>query len=606
MNRLIRFLPSVVLRAQSIRIRGTWRSCIVVGITVVLWGFAQVRTNAEGAPSTWEYANTQPSVEYVGDEACRGCHQSIYNNFKQTGMGRSTSVPSAEDVREAAKPITLTSEKTNRTYKVYERDGKVIHEEAGTDSTGHLIFTDTHEVAYTVGVGDMGKSYLVWKGDSLFVSPISYYTRIHGWDLSPGYNEGVFRDFTRRVVDLCADCHSGMPRFVPGSHDRFERPPFKFLTVGCERCHGPGGVHVAQRTLDPYFEGAVDRSIVNPKKLSPDVRDDVCMQCHMAGDARVLQPGKDYLDFRPGTPLGDVAAIYSVPPATKGNHFVLLDQFEQMKLSRCWIASQGKLGCVSCHDPHVQRSGNDAAEFFRSRCLTCHTAGSCTASRVKRQATVPADNCIQCHMPQQNSEKIDHTSITDHRILRTQSEIPAALQHPPSLDLIADTKPSKPSEAQDLRNLALAYAQVGAKYQEFDAKALQILETAAAAFPTDADVQATYGKALILTHTGQPEVAAQALQKAIDAGSKSPDVPTMLARLRVQEGDIPAAVDLYKKSIQLDQYFAPAYLDLAHVYAMLKDQRSALATLDNVLKLDPGNDAARRARTEIAAIPEDK
>lgn len=515
-------------------------------------------------------------------------------------MGRSTSVPSAQDVREAEKPVTITSEDHSRTYKVYTRQGKIIHEETGTDAAGHVTFSESHEIAYTVGIGDMGKSYLVWKGDSLFVSPISYYTPIHGWDLSPGYKQGVFRDFTRKVVDLCADCHAGRPSLIPGSQDRFENPPFRYMTVSCERCHRPGATHVAQRTVEPYVEGGIDPSIVNPSKLPVAVRDDICLQCHLAGDARVLQPGQDYLDFRPGTPLGNVVAIYSVPQAIKGNHFVLLDQYEQLKLSKCWNASNGRLGCISCHDPHVELQGAAAANFFRSRCLTCHTVNSCTAPRAKREATTPADSCISCHMPQQKSEKIDHASIADHRILRTQSEIPAALQDSSAtLDLIADTKPSGSDEARNLRNLALAYAQVGAKFSEYDEKALQILESAATAFPDDAEVQATYGKALILTHSGKNEIAAVALQRAIDSGSRAPDVRTMLARLLVQQHQVSAARDLYKQAIQLDPYFAPAYLDLAHLYVMLKDPQHAIETLDSVLKVDPGNDAARELRNNL-------
>lgn len=580
-------------------------TAVVGSISVTLGGTdtAQHEQPAtSSAASSVQFANAQPGVAYVGDEACRSCHSSIYDSFKQTGMGRSTSIPSGEEMRVAAKPITFVSKKLNRSYKVYTRDGKIIHEEAGLDASGHTIFSESHEIAFTVGTGDMGKSYLVFKGDSLFVSPISYYTRIHGYDLSPGYNEGVFQGFQRRVVDLCADCHAGLPQFVPGSHHRFQQPPFKFLTVGCERCHGPGAIHVAMRTMQPYFEGAVDPSIVNPKKLGPEVRDDICLQCHMAGDARVLQPGKDYLDFRPGTPLGDVAAIYSVPQATKGNHFVLLDQFEQLKLSRCWIASKGRLGCISCHDPHVQLHGNEAVDFYRGRCLTCHTNSSCTASRAARQATAPADNCILCHMPQQPSEKIDHTSITDHRILRTQSEVPAALTDQSlSLDLISDTKPSHAGETQNLRNLALAYAQVGARYPEYDETALQILDSAVRAFPADAEVQATYGKALLMTHTREPEIAAQALQKAIDSGSKSAEVRVLLARARLQQGQMTAAAGLYKEAIRLDPYFETAYVDLARVYAMLKDRTTALEALDTLLKLDPGNDAARQERAKIAS-----
>ena len=522
-------------------------------------------------------------------------------------MGRSTSIPSAEDLRELAKPVTIVSKKLNRSYTVYARDDKIIHEESGTDDAGHLVFSETHEIAFTVGAGDVGKSYLVSKGDSLFVSPVSYYKRIQGWDLSPGFSEGTFRGFTRRVLDLCVDCHTGWPRAVPGSHDRFQQPPFRFLTIGCERCHGPGAVHVAQRTLDPNFEGAIDPSIVNPRQLRRDLRDNVCAQCHLAGDARVLQPGKEYLDFRPGTPLGDVVDVFSVPQAIKGNHFVALDQFEELKLSQCWRASNGRLGCISCHDPHVQLHGAQATDFFRSRCLTCHTKGSCTAPLARRQATAPPDNCILCHMPQQPSENIRHSSLTDHRILRTQSEIPAVLQGDPSApqDLIYDTKPSGAGETQNLRNLALAYAQVAGNYPELGEKGLAILEQAAAAFPADAEIQAAYGKVLLNARPREQELAAQSLQKAINLGSKSADLRGQLARLKLQQGQITAAMDLYKESIQLDPYLTPSYLDLAQIYARLKDRKSALDTLDRALKLDPGNDAARLERLKVAALPAD-
>src|SRR5271170_590694 len=179
-----------------------------------------------------QYLNARAGVEYLGDESCRKCHSTIYGQFKQTGMGRSVSIPSAEDVRELAKPVTLINKKLNRSYSIFVRDGKIIHQESETDAKGRVVFSEAHEVAYTVGAADVGKSYLVAEGDAFFVSPISYYARIRGWDLSPGYNEGIFRGFTRRVVDLCVDCHTGMPQLVAGSHNRFQQPPFRFLTVG--------------------------------------------------------------------------------------------------------------------------------------------------------------------------------------------------------------------------------------------------------------------------------------------------------------------------------------------------------------------------------------
>jgi len=179
-------------------------------------------------------------------------------------------------------------------------------------------------------------------------------------------------------------------------------------------------------------------------------------------------------------------------------------------------------------------------------------------------------------------------------------EIPPALQESGSVDLISDTAPSDTDPTDKLRNLALAYAQVGARYPEYDAKALETLELAAAAFPQDAEVQATYGKALVLTRTPNMEIAAQALQKAIDAGSKSAQVRTLLAGIRMRQKQAAAAIGLYKESIQLDPYYEPAYQELADLYEALSDSQKAVQVLGELLKVDPGNDAARMQRSKLA------
>ena len=554
-----------------------------------------------------QYLNTQPGVEYVGDEVCRACHPSEFETFKQTGMGRSVSLPSPDELRALANPVTIVRKELNRSYAVYARDGKMFQEERGSDAKGQLVFSETHEIAYAVGAGDVGKSYLIAQGDALFVAPVSYYSRIRGWDLSPGYNEGTFRGFTRRVVDLCVDCHTGLPLPVLDSHNRFQHPPFRFLTIGCERCHGPGALHAEQRKQDAPRQGPLDFSIVNPARLPPEVRDDVCAQCHFAGDARVLQQGKNYLDFRPGTALGDVVDIFSVRPAIKGTHFVALDQFEQLKMSRCWTASKGRLGCITCHDPHVQLHGDKAADYFRERCMSCHGADSCRGPVLRRQATSPPDNCILCRMPQRIAENIDHSSLTDHRILRTRSEIPAALQDGvgslPS-DLLLDTKPSHARETQlDLRNLALAYAQVAPRFPELRERGLAILEQAVAALPSDVEVQSAYGRTLAMARPGDRDRATQAFQKAIDLGSKSAELRAQLARALLQKGEVTAAIELYRQSILLDPYLTPAYLDLAQIYSMLNDRKNALEMLDRALTIEPGNDAARQERRKVAAMP---
>jgi Tetratricopeptide repeat len=555
------------------------------------------------------YLNTQTGVEYVGDRVCGSCHSTEYKNFKQTAMGRSASTPSEDHLQSLVKPVTFSSSTLNRSYSVYSRNGKMYHEQSQRDAHGQLVFSETHEIAYVVGAGEVGKSYLVANGDAFFVSPISFYTRINGWDLSPGYEASSFRDFTRPALELCVDCHTGQPRFVPDRPNHFQQPPFRFLSIACERCHGPGALHVKQRKERVPPEGPIDYAIVNPATMPAEIRDDVCAQCHFLGDARVLRPGKNSLDFRPGTPLDKVVAIFSVAAKVKGDRFTALDQFEQLRLSQCAIASKGRLGCITCHDPHVQLRGAEAAEDFRARCLTCHKVDSCRAPLASRQSTSPPDSCVACHMPKQQLQNISHASATDHRILSDPSrnlQAPDQVLPAPSEDLVYISRPLGFADAKpDLRSLALAYPQVAGKYPVLRQKGFATLQQAARELPDDAEVQGIYGQILAVAQPGEAARAADALQKAIDLGSRSPEVRSKLADLRLQQGQVAAAIDLYKQSIQIEPFYRPAYLDLARAYLIAKDLDNAYEILGRLLKIDPGNDAARQAWLKLAPPPDE-
>jgi PAS domain S-box-containing protein len=55
---------------------------------------------------------------------------------------------------------------------------------------------------------------------------------------------------------------------------------------------------------------------------------------------------------------------------------MLVGQVEQMKASRRYRASQGRLGCVSCHDPHEVPGPEEKTAYFRERCLAWRTIES--------------------------------------------------------------------------------------------------------------------------------------------------------------------------------------------------------------------------------------
>ena len=77
-----------------------------------------------------------------------------------------------------------------------------------------------------------------------------------------------------------------------GRVNRYQEPVFDGLAIGCERCHGPG--REARRRPPPQepVAGDVDPTIVNPAHLDPPLREAVCEQCHLAGEARVLRRGR--------------------------------------------------------------------------------------------------------------------------------------------------------------------------------------------------------------------------------------------------------------------------------------------------------------------------
>src|SRR5205085_11594776 len=85
------------------------------------------------------------------------------------------------------------------------------------------------------------------------------------------------------------------------------------------------------------------------------------MNCHQGGDARVLQPGKSYLDFRPGQWLIETVAIFKIPPQPgEQKDSDLLEHDSAMKISHCFRESRAKLSCLTCHDPHVQPTSTEA------------------------------------------------------------------------------------------------------------------------------------------------------------------------------------------------------------------------------------------------------
>jgi hypothetical protein len=359
------------------------------------------------------WLNTQPGVHYVGDVACAGCHSDIAEKYRSHPMGRSL----APIKDERGMPPLAVFNSARFQLSTENAGAKIIHAERLLDPSGKPIVESTGEVRFVCGSGQQGKSYLIDRGGFLFLSPVAWY-RSGGWKPSPGYEQGTLH-FDRPVTFACLHCHSNRPLPVAGTENRYREPIFEGHAIGCERCHGPGEKHVEHQQLRVFSSSRpppVDYTIVNPARLTPALRDSVCEQCHLQGEARVVRRGKSLDDYRPGLPLSDFLAVYVRPPElTQGRR--ALNHVEQMEVSRCREGSGGKLGCISCHDPHSLPEPEKRVAFYRDRCLVCHADAGCRLpehERLKRNE----NSCVDCHMPKAESANIVHMAVTDHRIVR--------------------------------------------------------------------------------------------------------------------------------------------------------------------------------------------
>ncbi|MCU1273999.1 MAG: hypothetical protein JWO48_1430, partial [Bryobacterales bacterium] len=535
---------------------------------------------------------------YIGSRTCAGCHRKIYLDYGRTAMGRSMDVgdsPVQNQIVPA--PAWIFSEKLNRHFEVSREGSALFQTEYEIDSGGREVFRTKHKLEYVVGSGVNGYGYIVRRGKYLFQAPLSYYSRKKAWGLSPGYEFADY-GFNRPIAAACIACHSGRPQPVRDRVGLFGDPAFAELAIGCENCHGPGSLHAAKRAKPgSAVPGEPDRTIVNPASLPSRLAEDICMNCHQGSDTRVLQPGKDIFDFRPGTPLNETLAILRAPLKRDASESDLLEHHSSMQLSKCYRSSGGRLSCLTCHQIHSMPKASEAAAYYRGRCLTCHEEANCKVSKPSRLEH--ANDCAGCHMPKRGVEVLAHAVLTNHRIIARPGEsLPDAAFTQGTSDLpdlvyfngpVEGTRASLPPIM-----LLQAYGELMRKHPEYEQRYLSVLDDLGRNGKPQPLVEAALGRKMLqsgdLTSNSGP---IDHLARAIELGFKAPTVYEDLAEALLRAGREADAVSPLQQGIEVAPYTPVLHKSLALRYINLQRYSAARKTLEHYVELFPEDDFVR-------------
>src|SRR5690606_7620098 len=405
----------------------------------------------------------------VGAETCASCHADKFQTFSQSQMGRS--FKEARLVHSAAQWDNVDpvyDEALDLYYQAF-RVGEELFIMEYRVAGGDTIHKRVEKIDYIVGSGQHTNSHIMEENGYLYQMPMTWYAQDGKWDLPPKFAGGNNYRFSRPITAPCMTCHNAIPGFVDGSENKFSSVPHG---IDCERCHGPGELHVEEKLAGIVVDTArqIDYSIVHPGKLPLDRQFDICQRCHMQG-ATVFADGRNADDFKPGMNLTEVLNVFWPRYADSTSRFIMASHPDRLKMSDCFIgtheADSGFEGmtCITCHDPHlpIETLG---ADHYRSVCQSCHLAdneaviarfvdapthpvvnaalvqdlqqgkgssgdnGSAPEAQPRSAATPSAgtcsaplelrerngDNCVACHMPISGSADIPHVRGTDHYI----------------------------------------------------------------------------------------------------------------------------------------------------------------------------------------------
>ncbi|HXD76947.1 MAG TPA: tetratricopeptide repeat protein [Puia sp.] len=355
---------------------------------------------------------------YVGDQACRRCHAQQYKDWLTSDHFKAMQPANDSTVEGDFADASYTADGV--TTKFFKKAGKYFIRTKGDDNANH-----DYMIQYTFGYNPLQEYLIAMPGGRLQVARQCWDVKKKKWfhqyagQKIPAHDWLSWTGNAQNWNTTCAACHSTnlKKNYDPGT-DTYHTT-FSVLTVSCESCHGPGGMHISYINGDAYRRGQrVKHAYLQMAGgAGPTAQINTCAPCHSRRTEISAEKtgSSEFLDdYIPEIPTSE---FYFPDGQAKEEDYVYTSFLESKMFARGVV-------CSNCHNPH---SGQ--LLFTGNRlCLQCHGATYNSFSHTFHQAGSEGSECRSCHMPARtymgNDLRFDHTFRTPRPDLSVKYGVP--------------------------------------------------------------------------------------------------------------------------------------------------------------------------------------
>ena len=322
---------------------------------------------------------------------------------------------------------------------------------------------------------------------------------------------------------------------------------------------------------------------------------EVCMQCHLETTSlqlphSIVRYGRPPFSYRPGEPLGSFTIFFDHAPGNRyEDDFEIAHSAYRLRKSQCFLRSNGRLTCTTCHDPHDIPTGAAAMLRYEGACRECHSAAM-RESVASGQHTL-AVGCVRCHMAKRRTGDVIHAVMTDHLIQRRPParDPLAPLAERPEFDANqyhGEVVPYYPSPLPKTGDNALYLAVAQVTQKSNLAKGLpQLSAEMVRQKPAQAEFYVELGQAWL--SAGNPANAIGAFEEAVKRKPGSPVVSLNLADALTEAGQPARAIEVLNRATKSSPDDALLWYQLGIAHSGAGRGTEAIAAFRKSVALDP-------------------